>query len=87
MRGKSTVKAPPREKISVTIDAKLCHAVKAHASREGTSTSAVVDDALRLWHGLRIADLAREGYQAMRYEDRADAESYLGLLELMGDEA
>lgn len=70
-----------REKLSVTVDPHVYRVIERHAERAKISKSRVVEDAVRLWERNRLAVLAREGYQKMSFEDRADAEAYLAVLD------
>lgn len=59
-----------RVKIGATIDPELAAVVDAHvASHPGTDRSAVLDQALRLWHERQLAD-------AMEVQIREDAGRY-----------
>ena len=66
-----------REKLSVTIDPRLYEMIERHAERAKATKSKVVEEAIRVREGSRLAVLAREGYQRMAAEDLMDAEAYL----------
>jgi Arc/MetJ-type ribon-helix-helix transcriptional regulator len=70
-----------REKLSVTVDPHVYRVIERHAERARISKSRIVEDAIRLWERSRLAALAREGYQKMSDEDRADAQAYLAVLD------
>ena len=75
-----------REKLSVTVDPRLCEVVARYAARAKVTKSKVVEEAIRLWERSRQAAVAREGYQQMAKEDVADAEAYLPVLDEIGEE-
>ncbi len=54
-----------REKLSVTVDPRICEVVERYAERAKVTKSKVVEEAIRLWERSRQAALAREGYQQM----------------------
>ena len=70
-----------REKLSVTVDPHVYRVIERYAERARISKSRIVEDAIRLWERSQLAALAREGYQKMSDEDRADAQAYLAVLD------
>jgi hypothetical protein len=70
-----------REKLSVTIAPGLYEIVERHAERAKMPKSRIIEEAIHLWERSRLAALAREGYQQLGDEDRADAEAYLPALD------
>ncbi len=75
-----------REKLSVTVDPRICAVVERYAERAKVTKSKVVEEAIRLWERSRQAALAREGYQQMAKEDVADADAYRPVLGEIGEE-
>ena len=74
-----------REKLSVTLDPRLCELVRHYAKRDRVPKSRIIEEAVRLWERNRLAALAQEGYATMGQEDLADAEAYLPALQEIGE--
>ena len=80
------MKRAGRAKLSITVDPQLYRVVERQAKNAKVSKSSIVEEAIRLWERRRLLALAKEGYQQMAAEDRADAEAYLPVLAEIGEE-
>jgi predicted transcriptional regulator len=80
------MKRAGRTKLSITVDPRLYQVVDRQAKKAKVSKSSIVEEAIRLWERQRLLALAKEGYQQMAAEDRADAKAYLPVLAEIGEE-
>ena len=66
-----------KEKVTISVTRKLLDELDRTASQQRISRSALVEEALRLWHSEQLKQELAEGYQAMAAEDRKTAEQNL----------